>query len=39
MPYLVSLGRFIAGGSERGGEGRTVNSEGRDDEWEGRMGI
>jgi len=39
MPYLVSLVRFTAGGSERGGEGRTGKSGGRDDEWEGRIRI
>jgi len=38
MPYLVSLVRFTAGGSEMGG-GRTGKSGGRDDEWEGRMRI
>jgi len=34
------LGRFTAGGSEKGGEGRTVGrAEKRDDEWEGRIRI
>ena len=40
MLYLVSLVRFTAGGSKRGGEGTEDGKGGeRDDEWEGRMGI